>query len=179
MSRRISFNLSSSWISQLLSMAESPVLKEAILWLAENWFHRLMMAMMHPLFELSLAFPYAHFLSIILSSILICSPKENTWIWTSNFLWPITTYSCFRVTIHTTTKVSHANNDHPGIDQECQSNINYYYKGPGVNEVVDLTTVQCVVGRIWDRDEWGIIDQSDNVAIQVDFSPSLVALAKL
>ena len=44
----------------------------------------------------------------------------------------------------------------------------YYYKGPGVDEVVDLTTVQCVVGRIWDRDEWGIIDRSDNVAIQVD-----------
>jgi hypothetical protein len=44
----------------------------------------------------------------------------------------------------------------------------YYYKGPGVDEVVDLTTVQCVVGRIWDRDEWAIIDRSDNVAIQVD-----------
>ena len=44
----------------------------------------------------------------------------------------------------------------------------YYYKGPGVNEVVNLTMVQCIVGRIWDRDEWGIIDRSDNVAIQVD-----------
>lgn len=44
----------------------------------------------------------------------------------------------------------------------------YYYKGPGVDEVVDLTTVQCVVGRIWDRDEWAIIDRSDNVGIQVD-----------
>jgi hypothetical protein len=44
----------------------------------------------------------------------------------------------------------------------------YYYKEPGVDEVVDLTTVQCVVGRIWDRDEWAIIDRSDNVAIQVD-----------
>jgi hypothetical protein len=44
----------------------------------------------------------------------------------------------------------------------------YYYKVLGVDEVVDLTTVQCVVGRIWDRDEWVIIDRSDNVAIQVD-----------
>ena len=44
----------------------------------------------------------------------------------------------------------------------------YYYKGSGVNEVVDLTTVQCVVGRIQDRDEWAIIDWSNNVAIQVD-----------
>ena len=44
----------------------------------------------------------------------------------------------------------------------------YYYKEPGVDEVVDLTMVQCVIGRIWDRDEWAIIDRSDNVAIQVD-----------
>ena len=42
----------------------------------------------------------------------------------------------------------------------------YYYKAFGVDEVVDL--IQCVVGRIWDRDEWAIIDRSDNVAIQVD-----------
>ena len=28
---------------------------------------------------------------------------------------------------------------------------------------VDLTTLQCVVGQIQDRDEWAIIDQSDNV----------------
>ena len=35
---------------------------------------------------------------------LICLPKKkNTRIWTSKFLWPITTYSCSRVTIHATT----------------------------------------------------------------------------
>lgn len=44
----------------------------------------------------------------------------------------------------------------------------YYYKALGVDEVVDLNTVQCVVGRIWDRNEWAIIDRSDGVAIQVD-----------
>ena len=44
----------------------------------------------------------------------------------------------------------------------------YYHNGPGVDEVVNLTTVQCIVGRIWDRDEWGIIDWSNNVVIQVD-----------
>jgi hypothetical protein len=44
----------------------------------------------------------------------------------------------------------------------------YRYKEFGTNEVVDLTTVQCVVGRIWDRDEWCIVDRSDNMAIQVD-----------
>jgi hypothetical protein len=44
----------------------------------------------------------------------------------------------------------------------------YYYKDFGVEEVVDLSNLQCVVGRIWDRDEWAIIDRSDNVDIQVD-----------
>ena len=44
----------------------------------------------------------------------------------------------------------------------------YYYKELDVNEVVDLTTVQCVVRRIWDRDEWAIVNWSNNVAIQVD-----------
>ena len=44
----------------------------------------------------------------------------------------------------------------------------YYYKELGVEEVVDLSTVQCVVGRIWDRGEWAIVDRSDNMTIQVD-----------
>ena len=44
----------------------------------------------------------------------------------------------------------------------------YYYKDFGVEEVVDLSNLQCVVGRIWDRDQWAIIDRSDNVDIQVD-----------
>ena len=33
------------------------------------------------------------------------------------------------------------------------------------DEVVDLTTVQGVVRRVWDRDEWAIIDRSENVVI--------------
>jgi hypothetical protein len=44
----------------------------------------------------------------------------------------------------------------------------FYYKNFGVDEVVDLSTLQCVVGRIRDRDEWAIIDRSDNVDIQLD-----------
>jgi len=44
----------------------------------------------------------------------------------------------------------------------------YYYKDFGVEEVVDVSNLQCVVGRIWDRDEWAIIDRSENVDIQVD-----------
>jgi hypothetical protein len=44
----------------------------------------------------------------------------------------------------------------------------YYYENTGAEEVVDLSTLQCVVGRVRDRDEWAIIDRSDNVDIQVD-----------
>ena len=46
----------------------------------------------------------------------------------------------------------------------------YYHKNFGVNEVVDLDTLQCVVRRIWDQDKWAIIDQSNNVDIQMDWS---------
>jgi len=48
-----------------------------------------------------------------------------------------------------------------------ENNI-YYYKELGVIEVVDLTTVECVVGRIWDQGRWAIVDRSNNIRIQVD-----------
>jgi hypothetical protein len=35
-----------------------------------------------------------------------------------------------------------------------------YYEELGPIEVVDLSTIQCVVGRIRDRDRWAIIDRS-------------------
>ena len=38
------------------------------------------------------------------------------------------------------------------------TNETYYYKELGVKEVVDLTTVQCVVGRIKHRGKWAIVD---------------------
>ena len=44
----------------------------------------------------------------------------------------------------------------------------YSYKEFGVEEVVNLKTVQCVVGRVKDRGKWAIIDRSDNVEILVD-----------
>lgn len=44
----------------------------------------------------------------------------------------------------------------------------YYYKDFGVEEVVDLSALQCVVGRVQERGEWAIIDRSDNVNIQGD-----------
>ena len=44
----------------------------------------------------------------------------------------------------------------------------YYYKRFGADEVMDLSTLQCVVRRVQDRDEWAIIDRSDNVDTQMD-----------
>lgn len=44
----------------------------------------------------------------------------------------------------------------------------YTYKEFSAEEVVDLKTVQCVVGRVKDRGMWSIVDRSDNVAAQVD-----------
>ena len=35
-----------------------------------------------------------------------------------------------------------------------------YYSQFGETEVVDLNTVKCVVGRVKDGDQWGIVDRS-------------------
>jgi hypothetical protein len=44
----------------------------------------------------------------------------------------------------------------------------YTHKEFGAEEVVDLKTEQCVIGRVKDRGEWSIVDRSDNVVVQVD-----------
>lgn len=36
----------------------------------------------------------------------------------------------------------------------------YYYRTTGAIEIADLSTVQCLVGRVLDRDCWSIIDRS-------------------
>jgi len=40
----------------------------------------------------------------------------------------------------------------------------HYYKRQGAIEVVDITSVQCLVGRIKDQDWWAIIDRSGSLA---------------
>lgn len=40
----------------------------------------------------------------------------------------------------------------------------HYYTQQGRLEAVDITCVQCVVGRIKDRGEWAIIDRSGSLA---------------
>ena len=44
----------------------------------------------------------------------------------------------------------------------------YYYEEFAVDEVVDLETIQCVVGRIKDRGKWALIDRSDSMANNAD-----------
>ena len=44
----------------------------------------------------------------------------------------------------------------------------YTYKEFGAEEIVDLKTVQCVMGRVKDRGVWSIVDRSDNVVAQLD-----------
>ena len=47
----------------------------------------------------------------------------------------------------------------------------YYYEEFGVDKVVDLETIQCVVGRLKDRGKWALIDwrlRSDSMANNAD-----------
>lgn len=43
-----------------------------------------------------------------------------------------------------------------------------YYSETGPIELVDLETVQCLIGRVWDRNRWGIIDRSNVTMAQLD-----------
>lgn len=45
-------------------------------------------------------------------------------------------------------------------------NIHYYDK-MGPLEVVDITTIPCLVGRVYDRGQWGIIDRSQLVSREI------------
>ena len=57
-----------------------------------------------------------------------------------------------------------------GVIQSCAiERHNYdldihYYTQMGATEVVDIKTVQCAVGRIWDRNQWVIFDRSGELS---------------
>lgn len=40
----------------------------------------------------------------------------------------------------------------------------HYYDKEGQLDIVDLTTIQCVVGRVRDRNRWTLIDRSGQLA---------------
>lgn len=47
--------------------------------------------------------------------------------------------------------------DHPRLDI-------HYYSEEGALDIVDVTTVQCLVGRVYDRGRWGIFDRSGSLS---------------
>ena len=57
------------------------------------------------------------------------------------------------------------------VTQEVKAKLTdglYYFKEFGLDKVVDLETIQCVVGRIQDRGKWALIDRSDSMANNAD-----------
>lgn len=47
--------------------------------------------------------------------------------------------------------------DHPKLDI-------HYYSEDGALDVVDISTVQCLVGRVFDRGRWAIFDRSGSLS---------------
>ena len=70
----------------------------------------------------------------------------------------------------------HLNLDRPtmvilALIQEIKASLRngiHYYKNFSADEVVNISALQCVVRRVQDRDEWAIIDQSNNMDAQMD-----------
>ena len=50
------------------------------------------------------------------------------------------------------------------IDRHDYNLDMHYYTQMGATEVVDIKTVQCAVGRIWDRNQWVIFDHSGELS---------------
>jgi hypothetical protein len=51
-----------------------------------------------------------------------------------------------------------------GPDSQLRSLDIRFYSSEGAIHVVDITSIQCLVGRIWDRNRWAIIDRSGQLA---------------
>jgi hypothetical protein len=49
-------------------------------------------------------------------------------------------------------------------DPQLQALDIRFYSSEGPLHVVDITSLQCLVGRIWDRNRWAIIDRSGPLA---------------
>jgi hypothetical protein len=39
-----------------------------------------------------------------------------------------------------------------------------FYSAQGAVHVIDITSLQCLVGRVWDRNKWAIVDRSGSLA---------------
>jgi hypothetical protein len=50
------------------------------------------------------------------------------------------------------------------IERRNDLDMPYYQKEDGAIDLVDIATIQCLVGRIFDRGWWVIIDRSGQVA---------------
>ena len=61
------------------------------------------------------------------------------------------------------------------VDSQLETLDIRYYTGTGALHVIDITSVQCVVGRIWDRNKWAIIDRSGSLARALYVEDAMVA----
>jgi hypothetical protein len=50
------------------------------------------------------------------------------------------------------------------IERQNMLDMHYYRNEEGYTEVVDISAIQCLVGRIFDRGWWTIIDRSGKLA---------------
>jgi hypothetical protein len=50
------------------------------------------------------------------------------------------------------------------IERQNDLDMHYYRNEDGYTEVVDIAAIQCLVGRVFDRGWWTIIDRSGKLA---------------
>ena len=50
------------------------------------------------------------------------------------------------------------------IKRSIDLDLHYYQNEEGYTELVDITAIQCLVGRIFDRGWWTVVDRSGKLA---------------
>lgn len=50
------------------------------------------------------------------------------------------------------------------IERHNDLDMHYYRNEDGYTEIVDISAIQCLVGRVFDRGWWTIIDRSGKLA---------------
>lgn len=50
------------------------------------------------------------------------------------------------------------------IERHNDLDMHYYRNEEGYTEIVDIVAIQCLVGRVYDRGWWTIIDRSGKLA---------------
>lgn len=99
------------------------------------------------------------------------SPQKDTRLWGKDFFDQLKLVLVLELPLSPQLNLTKPTTVILALIQEAKTELKdgiHFYKKFGAEEVIDLKTMQCVVGRVKNGSEWAIIDWSDVAEILVD-----------